>query len=183
MGQYLVIGIATSIYINKERAKRQASATPEKIEKALQEQYNQSGIYQVVDYDDCVCLELDPAIAEAEWVDFLEDFYKLRYVHDEPPHIDMDEIRKRTSLEEWIDFAEKKPYEAYQMDRYGWVSTDYPGGWTNSLDTSADIIILSIDGKILMECYQSLFDFFTRLIRDKLSKYRLAESLMVCISG
>ena len=184
MGQYLMIGIATRILISKERAKRQTSATPEEIEKALQEQYNQSGIYVVEHYKDAVCLELDPAIAEQEWTDFLEDFYKLRYSKDRLAQlVDMEDIRERKTLKEWIDFAEEKPYQAYQMDRYGWFTTRFPRGWTNSLETRMDMITLSMDGKILMECYSELFDFFNLLIREKLSKYRLSNSIMVYISG
>jgi hypothetical protein len=44
-------------------------------------------------------------------------------------------------------------------------------------------IILSLDGKIIMECYDEIFHFFARLIKERLSKYRLANALLVYISG
>ena len=34
-----------------------------------------------------------------------------------------------------------------------------------------------------MECWGNLFRFFTRLIKERLSKYKLADSLLVAISG
>ena len=51
------------------------------------------------------------------------------------------------------------------------------------MDTSAEQVILSLDGKIIMECYGELFEFFTTLIKDKLAKYKLADSIVVAISG
>ncbi len=45
-----------------------------------------------------------------------------------------------------------------------------------------DFVTLSMDGKVWMECYNELFDFFTHLIREKLSKYQLSESLFVEIT-
>ena len=40
MGQYLTIGLVTRVSINKERARRKASATPEEVKDALQKAYN-----------------------------------------------------------------------------------------------------------------------------------------------
>lgn len=99
MGQYLTIGLVTSIAIGKERAMKKASATPEEV-------------------------------------------------------------------------------------RNVWLSTPFCREERKCrVDTGATQIILSIDGKILMECYEGLFDFFTRMIRERLSKYKLADALLVSISG
>ena len=182
MGQYLVIGIATRLCISKEKARSRASATPEQIAEAMQKYFNQGGIYRLEEDENYISLKLDPAIAEEEMIGFLEDFYSLRYAGDRIP-ADMDEIRKRNSLDEWIELAEQKHHEAFQMDKYGWVYTPFPGGWPGYLTTSADLILLSINGKIIMETYGTLFDFLTNLIRERLSRYRLADSLQICISG
>lgn len=45
-----------------------------------------------------------------------------------------------------------------------------------------DLIILSLDGKIAMECYNDLFTFFTRLIRERFASYRLADSMFVFLT-
>ena len=45
------------------------------------------------------------------------------------------------------------------------------------------MVVLSLDGKIWMECYAKLFDFFARLIREKLSQYRLSNSLYIDITS
>ena len=51
------------------------------------------------------------------------------------------------------------------------------------MTTYVEQILLSADGKIIMECWGNLFRFFTRLIKERLSKYKLADSLLVAISG
>ena len=81
MGQYLTIGIATKISVSKDEAKRQASATPEKIKEALELNYNKSGIYTVEETEGSVFLALRPEAAEAELVNLLQDFYALRKTH------------------------------------------------------------------------------------------------------
>ena len=96
---------------------------------------------------------------------------------------DMKTIGSMKTLDEWLDLADEKPYQAFQLDGYVLDYTPFPRGWTNSLETSVNQIILSLDGKIWMECYNELFVFFTNLIKERLSKYQLSEGLMVNISG
>lgn len=185
MGQYLTIGLVTEFAISKQRAKQQASATPEEVKVALQNYRNQSGIYNLEEDDNYVFLSLKPEIAEEEMVDFLNDFYALRYPDERQRNrmADMKTIGSLKTYNEWLELAEKKQYQAFQLDGYVFDHTPFPRGWTNSLETSVNQIILSLDGKIIMECYDDLFVFFTNLIKEKLSKYRLSESLMVNISG
>ena len=57
---YLTIGIVTQIRIDKERARVQASASPEDVRNALQKHHNQSGIYNLEENDDYVWLSLKP---------------------------------------------------------------------------------------------------------------------------
>ena len=95
----------------------------------------------------------------------------------------MDNLKGCSKWEEWMEIANDKSYQYFQQDEYVIISTPYSGGWTDSLTTHVEQIILSIDGKIAMESWISLFDFFTRLIKDRLKKYKLADSLMVTISG
>ena len=184
MGQYLTIGVATKISVSKDSAKRQASASPERVKEALELNYNKSGIYTVEETEDNVLLKLRPEIAEAELMDMLQDFYALRYSgKDEYIRKMMETLKKHTKWEEWQAIADEKRFYYFQQDPSVITSTPCPGGWTDSLTTYVEQILLSADGKIIMECWGSLFRFFTLLIKERLSKYRLADSLMVAISG
>lgn len=53
----------------------------------------------------------------------------------------------------------------------------------NSLYAYVEGIDLSIDGKILMECYENLFKFLTSIIREKFNKYPISKTLLVTITG
>lgn len=184
MGQYLTIGIATKISVSKDEAKRQASASPEKIKEALNLTYNKSGIYSVDETEYSVFLTLRPEVAEPELVDLLQDFYALRYSgKDEYIREIIDTLKKHTKWDELKEIADEKRFYYFQQDPYVITSTPCPGGWTNSLTTYVEQILLSADGKIIMECWGNLFRFFTRLIKERLSKYKLADSLLVAISG
>lgn len=45
-----------------------------------------------------------------------------------------------------------------------------------------DTISLSIDGKIIMECYDNVMDFFIRLVREKLSAFQLRDAFKVYLT-
>lgn len=185
MGQYLTIGLVTKVSIDKERAMRMASATPEEVKDALQKSYNGSGIYELFEDEHAVCLKLKPEVANPEMAAFVEDFYQLRYGAETDRWKEaMEEIRLRQTLPEWLELAEDKHLDMFQLDGFVWVATPYCREvWRHMLETSATQIILSLDGKILMECFGSMCGFFTRIIRERLSKYQLANGLLVSISG
>lgn len=45
-----------------------------------------------------------------------------------------------------------------------------------------DTVCLSIDGKIIMECYNDVMNFFTRLVREKLSDFQLRDAFKVFLT-
>ena len=95
----------------------------------------------------------------------------------------MPKIKERNTLREWLELAAEKRYQGFQLDEYADCYTPFPKGWKEVLSTDVEQIILSIDGKILMECYYGVFSFFTKILRERLSAFQLADSLMVSISG
>ena len=184
MGRFLTIGIATEFSVSKTRARRESSATDEEIRETLQSCHNQSGIYDLNEDDYRVWLSLNPDIAQKELVDFLQAFYELRYNdHQRQRMVYMPKIKERNTLREWLELAAEKPYQGFQLDEYADCYTPFPKGWKEVLSTDVEQIILSIDGKILMECYYDVFSFFTKILRERLSAFQLADSLMVSISG
>ena len=62
-----------------------------------------------------------------------------------------------------------------------WYPIDGEKEW-NATTVSVSFVGFSLDGKIGMEFYYGVFAFFTRLIRDRLSQFRLADSLLVHIT-
>ncbi len=183
MGQYLTIGIATSIRAYLKR--QDFRLTIEEMRNSLEKQFNQTGIYNVMEYEDAgVRLTLKPEVAEPDWIPMIKDFYDLRYNEGNRYGADLKVLMNMTKLEEWIELSDKKMYQGYQtVDQYYYGYKDEINGWNRYIETQQEIIALSLDGKIIMECYNDVLEFFTKLIREKLGKYRLADAMVVEICG
>ena len=77
--------------------------------------------------------------------------------------------------------AERRCFECYQEG----YSISYPIYGEKKFEYATvmvDHILLSLAGKIMMECYDDMFAFFTRLIRERMASYKLADSLLVYIT-
>ena len=181
MGQYLFIGIATRISANVKNVK-EAFKSIGNFKKHFEQTFNRNGIYQMEETDGRIDLCLNPEVAEKEWLQFLDSFYKLRYTSDYGQADAIKEMSKTNNLQEWIDLADKKQYECYQSDFLQYFPMEIPDNPYLDLYLHLDLVLLSIDGKIFMEGYNDLFAFFTRIIREKLADYRLSDSLFVYIT-
>lgn len=180
MGQYLTIGIATDLTVNKGKAERSFGSV-ENFKVEFEKQFNLNSIYKWVEDEDYAAFELRPEVAEKEWIDFLSDFYRMRYDNSEKEGI-IEALKKENNYQEWIKLAKTKSFESYQFDEY----LCYPikgGDRYQLVYASVNQIILSLDGKIMMECYNNLFSFFTKLVKERMQQYKLSDSLVVYITG
>lgn len=179
MGQYLVIGIATRIAADKKEAAWKFKSI-EEFKTLFEKQFNKNGIFQMKEDESDIWFELRPEIAEREWVEFIRDFYRLRYPRPGEKDEACEVLSQENSLEKWISLAEEKPFECYQLTRFHHYLVDRERHCY--LPLLMDMIILSLDGKIVMECFNELFEFFNSLIREKLEKYQLNDSLFVYLT-
>lgn len=180
MGCFLAIGIATRMVADKERYAR-AFKGVEGLKAAMEQQFNSSGIYQMIETESKVVLELKPEVAEKEWIDFIRAFYDIRYTDYEERDMILEELSQKDNLRDWYEIAACKKYEGYQAIDFYFYPLEGSSSFYHPY-VFMDMVILSLDGKIMMECYWSLFEFFTRIIREKLSNYRLADSLFMDIT-
>ena len=181
MGQYLVIGIATRISANKERVMNEFQNV-DKFKTQFEKTFNESGNYQLEETDNYYYLNLKSEVADKEWVDFLRSFYKLRYTRDCGQDDVIEALSQSNDLKSKLDIAKAGGHFCYRADYYPYYLMENPYSYRDML-VGVDMVILSTDGKIVMECYHDLFDFFARLIRQELKDFRLAGSLMVEIWG
>ena len=180
MGQFLVIGIATRFVADKKKCEK-AFKGVEGLKTAMEKQFNSKGIYQMTETDSKIILELKPEIAEKEWIDFIRAFYDIRYTDYVERDRVFEELSQKDNLKDWFEIAERKEFEGYQAIDFYFYPLDGSDFFYQPY-VYMDMVILSLDGKIMMECYWSLFCFFTRIIREKLSNYRLADSLFIDIT-
>lgn len=181
MGQYLTIGIATRIVADKERAER-LFGNVEDFKSAFEKEFNENGIYQMRETDTAIVFDLKPDVAEPELIDFVRAFYGIRYAKKRDCNDVLEALSKENTLQGWLNIADEKRFECFQTDEYVRYPIESPSPFSN-LYVSVEQIILSIDGKIIMECYHDLFAFFTRLLQETLKCYNLSNSLIVYISG
>ena len=185
MGQFLVIGIASAIGVSKQKAMSDFKGI-ENSKAVIEKEFNQNGIYQFVETEDFVQLELKPEIAAKEWRDFIQSFFKLRYTGTSWDYYQIEEILESMAeehdLDGWLKLAENNRYQCYQMVEFNFYPIDNRFsfyGWSN---VWMNMVALSLDGKIWMECYRGLFEFLRQIIREKLSHYQLADSLLINIT-
>ena len=124
-------------------------------------------------------------LLETELIDFLGDFYAARMsFNGRSGECDslISTLKEVHTAEEIMSLAEEKCWEHFQKDSY-WDSVCIRDeGWHRAyLDMAG--IDLSLDGKILMECYNGIFQFFTSLVQEKFNKYSLSKALRVTITG
>lgn len=180
MGRFLVIGIATRMVADKERCEK-AFKDLDGLKVAMEQQFNSSGIYQMSETESKVILELKPEIAEKEWIDFIRAFYDIRYIDNEVQDKVFEELSQKNNLKDWLEIAERNEFEGYHAINFFYYPL-FGSSFFYHPYIRMNMVVLSLDGKIMMECYDDLFDFFTRLIREKLSNYRLADCLYIDIT-
>ena len=81
-----------------------------------------------------------------------------------------------------LGLASEKELYKFQTDSY-WDPIYLLNKWDEALRVTAFGIDLSIDGKIMMECSDHLWDYVTTLMRKSLKQHKLAGALHMTITG
>lgn len=115
---------------------------------------------------------------------FIEKFYALRYYeancYDSGAVVE--KLKKLTDTSARLALLEDRCFQTYQEgDDVDYFYTDEYG--SNYIRICNYNAILSLDGKIMMECYGSVFDFFRRCIAAQMPEFELAKALTVWIDG
>ena len=180
MGQFLAIGLATEVGINKSETDK-AGLTLEQLQERMQHDLHYvPDIYNATEKDDYYHLLLNEEIFAAELLPFLKTFYPLLY--SDPAYYD-DILEKLAAMppSEWLKWAQGKPEEAFQFDEYG--TRDYLSVQHTRIPVSYDALLLSMEGKIGMETYGRQFSFVKYAMMQTFQEFRLAGALRMYITG
>ena len=131
------------------------------------------------------CSKLRRNFLKTELIDFLGDFYAARMsFNGKSGECDslISTLKEAHTAEEIMSLAEEKRWEHFQKDSY-WESICIQNELWHRAYLEMEGIDLSLDGKILMECYGGLSKFFTSLVQEKFNKYSLSKALRVTITG
>ncbi|MCI5125530.1 MAG: hypothetical protein D3925_13915 [Candidatus Electrothrix sp. AR5] len=180
MGQFLAIGLATEIGINKPEADK-ADLTLEQLQERMQHDLHYApGIYSATEKDDYYHFFLNEEIFHAELLPLLKTFYPLLY--SDPAYYErvLEKLADKDPAE-WLKWAQGKPEEAFQFDEYG--TRDYLAVNHADICVSYDAVLLSMEGKISMETYGRQFSFVKYAMMQTFREFRLAGALRMYITG
>ena len=183
MGRYLVIGIATQLAFKKKEAETVLESV-EKAKKHVTENYAPLEVYDMTENEDYVSFKLKDKLLETDLKDFLKDFYSDRLSFgsqtNEGERI-LEALEDIHTAEGVLSMADEKSWPHFQSDPY-WDSIYVEGKWRKEMQIYVKGIDLSVDGKILIECTNGLFEYFASLLREKYKNHSLSKTLHVTIS-
>lgn len=182
MGQYLAVGLRLKASVRKE--KQLDGKSVEEILGKVEDKYNLSEIYERREEETYYEYSIKKEVLDKELVPLIEKFYALRYTKDERTDA-ADVIEALKALPDTsarLELLNDRRYQTYQagndMD-YFYIDVFPP----MEIRVCSYNVILSIDGKIAMECYGRAFDFFSRCIAAQLQEFALSKALTVWIDG
>lgn len=189
MGRFLIIGLTTGMSFKKEEAEDQFDSV-ESAKEFIQENYAPSDVFDMYEDDQQVYYHLNSKLLEKELQPFLTDFFNERFERELNKNEEMKnrigeiirEIGECKTAQSIYELAKAVKYENFQYDTY-WDSYFIKKKFWNNMELRTIGITLSMDGKIIMEFYGTLFDYFKKLIAEKFSMYRLAKAIRVTITG
>ena len=186
MGRYVAIGLMTGLHFDKVQAAKLFDSAEEPIQQ-LRELYAPECAYDLIEAGDTVGFALKPEILTVGLTEFLCDFYQSRYAFNlKANQVYIDEVIEKVqscrTAEQVLKLATEEQLYRFQMDQY-WDPIFLYGKWSDTLQVACTGIDLSIDGKILMEYDNYLWEFVTALMREKFSQHKAALALHMTITG
>ncbi len=180
MGQFLAIGLVTKISVDKKKLAL-AKITLEQLQERMKaELHYEPELYLLHDADDFYGFDLNEDIFCAQLLPLLEKLYPLLYQDTEMYQNALQKLRTMPPSE-WMAWAKNKPNESFQFDKYGMRET-IEGKYTD-VHLYYESILLSMEGKIVMEAYGRQFRFVSYTMMQTLKQFSLAGSLRMYITG
>lgn len=184
MGQYLAIGIATNISIQKDR--KSENLTLEDITEKMTSEWNfGASMYDFVENEKSWNLKLKETLFDEEFLSFLKAFYAQIYINRSSDDEDVIKQLSNSPAAEWLAIASNKSFEAFQKDDY--CESDYlyfnDKPFRPSITINFQTIMLAMAGKIMIESSGGLFQFFEKMIQQNFSNFKVSKAIKVYITG
>lgn len=180
MGQFLAIGLAIKIGVEKKEVDKAQLNIEQLQEKMKQELHYIPEIYVASDDSGFYHFTLKDDILYAQLIPFLQVIYPLLYNSPDYYGNVMKKL-KNTHPSEWLRWAEGKPEEAFQFDKYG--MRDCIEVNHTVIRVFYDCLLLSMEGKIIMEVSGRQFNFFKYTMMQTFKQFSIAGSLRTYITG
>lgn len=185
MGQFLAIGLQLELAVKKtDVTKCLNDNTLEDVFKQIEEKCNLKNVFDREESDNYYVYHVKKEVLDKELIPFLEKFYSIRYSadYDSDSKEALNALKALDNTADRLNLLHDRCFQTYQDgENFGYCQI---GKWPcDKIRFSCNNAILSLDGKIIMECYGSVFDFFRRCIIAQLAEFKLAQALTVWIDG
>ncbi len=180
MGQYLAIGLATTVGVKKPEVAK-AKLTIDHVQEQMRHKLHYvPDIYHLREDDEWYDFHLDDDIFHTQLLPLLKTLYPLLY----PNAVYYDDILQKLatiSPSEWLQLAKNKSEEAFQFDQYG--ESDYLEANHSNIHVHYESLLLSMEGKMMMETYGRQFAFLKYTMMRTFQQFSLAGALRIYITG
>lgn len=179
MGQYINIGLATTIYVTKENLWGE-DHTIKEVSETLSENLNLD-LYTVEETKKSIIFSIKEDVFADNIIDFLKTEYKYLGCEEDAEEIfnAINEIPKKELLKKIED--RDILFENFQFTERGYDSNDI-SYLSKDLQIYADIVSYELEGKVFLECYSELFKYLKKRITESMTN-PLKDALVISIFG
>lgn len=162
MGQYLQLGIVHRLSVSKEKMNSMGLSV-ERVKDELNKEVDMA-LYDLDENDDLVNFVLKDSIVMEQLGNFLQYQYSL-YDQNEDSHFEsaVQAISEMSNPKQIFELAEEKRFPCFQNNRI--VHNIQVSHW-KSLRVEISLLVLFVEGKIFMECYDSFLKYLTNIVRE-----------------
>lgn len=182
MGRYLAIGLVIEQTISKKNYSEEDFTKQNLISELEKRFYFKSNLYDLEEYENEYKFTIKQELIESELIPFLNVFYKEITKNDS--YSDYEEVINilEDKNDDWLEIAKEKSHQNYQIDTYG--DPDILRlKFGRKIYIDYKTILLSMEGKILMEDYGRLFNFFKYCIENTYKEFAISGAIRVYITG
>jgi hypothetical protein len=184
MGQFLAIGLTTTLMVEKQAAiQYQIDLETIKTRLAQKDNFSES-IYDFTETTDNWTWTLKDEVIKTNLMPFLEDYFPQLYPQDKEEYVEElailrenppKNLKAASEIEDLYIFREN----AYAGSKYLYFD-DKP--FRPSIEYSFEAIMLGMEGKISMETYGTFFSLWTKAMRCMFAKHPISAALRIYIT-
>lgn len=184
MGTYLAVGLTMSARMPKAVLEKANVGLDELFENIKTGQYFGPDIYTVHETAWEMELRLKEDVLHEQLIPFLNKLYPaLYYGGYETRYPDIMATLDATPPTDWLRVAQEQHFPEFQFSDEGrYIRHRLKRPFEPVLAITCDMIILSLEGKIIMEEYGRQFGFFRDCIRLAFNEFTLADAVGVYIT-
>ncbi len=181
MGQFLAVGLTTEIEVrNPETEKDHPNIS--QIQEQMQHEFNfVPDIYTASEEESSYSFLLNEDIFYSQLPPLLKELYPLLY-RDSKDYEGVLQKLAELPPSEWLQLAKCKSEWAFQFDVYGVPDYLY-GSYGRKRRIHYEGILLSMEGKIIMETFGRQFAFLKYTMTRAFQQFDLAGALRLYITG